>query len=248
MLEKYDEGSLRYLYPPQIKQIAGRAGRFRVAGPATDSTIPASIGGSVTTVNKKDLIRLKEGISTPNPVLTEAILWPPWKVFERFAQEFPDGTPLGTMLSQFAEVGKTSSHYRLVESESQVVLAQAIEHLRDIDLESRYNITFAPVGIRSQDQMDLFVRLAEVVANAKPVTIESHALKLPLWVLDKKDYKMTSSKLHTLEIIHKFIMCYCWLSCFLFIMVADYQSTVACIIYKLQSCAKAQGTGGKFNS
>lgn len=216
MLEKYDQGSLRYLYPPQIKQIAGRAGRFRIAGAEVEtvSTIPDNIGGSVTTVNKRDLPRLIAGISAENPMLTDAILWPPWKVFERFAQEFPDGTPLGTILSQFAEVGKTSPHYRLVESEAQVVLAQAIEHLRNIDLESRYSITFAPIGVRSQDQMDMFVRFAEVLSTATPVTIESPSLKFPLWVLDKKEYKMTSSKLHTLEVIHKLIMCYCWLSYF----------------------------------
>ena len=211
-LEKFDDGHLRYLHPPQIKQIAGRAGRFRVAGAELDSGTPDNTGGSATAIRRGDLRLLKEGISTPNQELTHAMLWPPWKVFERFVQEFPEGTPLATMISQFAQLGKTSSHYRILESGDQVALAQAIEHLPNIDLESRYNITFAPINTRSEDQTFLFVRLAEVLSAAKPVTIESPSLKIPLWVLDKKDYKMTTSKLHTLEVIHKLIMCYCWLS------------------------------------
>ena len=211
-LEKFDSGNLRYLHPPQIKQIAGRAGRFRVGGAEMGSSVPDNIGGSVTVIRKGDLRLLREGISTPNPELTHAMLWPPWKVFERFAQEFPEGTPLATMISQFAEIGRTSPHYRIVESGDQVTLAQAIEHIPNIDLESRYSITFAPIATRSEDQTFLFVRLAEVLSSARPVTIESPKVKIPLWVLDKKDYKMTSSKLSTLEVIHKLIMCYCWLS------------------------------------
>jgi ATP-dependent RNA helicase SUPV3L1/SUV3 len=211
-LEKFDAGHLRYLHPPQIKQIAGRAGRFRVAGAETGSTVPDNIGGSVNALRRGDLRLLREGIAAPNPELTHAMLWPPWKIFERFVQEFPEGTPLATMISQFAEIGKTSPHYRIVESGDQVSLAQAIEQIPNIDLESRYSITFAPITTRSEDQTFLFVRLAEVLSIARPVTIETPKLKIPLWVLDKKDYKMTSSKLHTLEVIHKLIMCYCWLS------------------------------------
>jgi ATP-dependent RNA helicase SUPV3L1/SUV3 len=147
------------------------------------------------------------------------MLWPPWRIFEKFSQEFPGGTPLATMVSQFADLGATTGHYRVLESETQIILAQAIEDISGIDLESRYSITLAPVATRNQDEVDLFVRLATVLARAKPVTIESPALQIPLWFVDKVpgdlkvgNGKWTAVKLHTLEMIHKLIMIYCWLS------------------------------------
>ena len=215
-MEKFDSGRMRHLYAPQIKQIAGRAGRFRVPG-ATSS--PADVGGTTTTIRSQDLPILVDGLSTQNPPLTHAILWPPWRVFEKFSQQFPDRTPLATMIAQFAELGQTTSYYRILESESQIILSQAIEDIDDMDLESRYSITLAPVSTRNQDEIDLFIRLASIMAQAKPVTIESPILKIPLWFVEKAPDKLkvgngkwTPVKLHTLEVIHKLIMCYCWLS------------------------------------
>ena len=215
-MEKFDSGQLRHLYAPQIKQIAGRAGRFRVAG-AEES--PGDVGGSTTTIRSQDLPVLIEGLAAENPPLEQAMLWPPWRVFEKFSQEFPDGTPLATMVSQFADLGATTGHYRVLESETQIILAQAIEDIGGIDLESRYSITLAPIATRNQDEVDLFIRLATVLARAKPVTVESPTLKIPLWFIDKVpgdlkvgNGKWTAVKLHTLEMIHKLIMIYCWLS------------------------------------
>jgi len=215
-MQKFDSGQMRNLYAPQIKQIAGRAGRFRVAGVAESLD---DIGGTVTTMRSEDLPVLVDGLSTENSPLTHAMLWPPWRVFEKFSQEFPDGTPLATMVSQFADLGKTSHHYRIVESESQIILAQAIENIGGIDLESRYSITLAPIATRSQDEVDLFRRLSEVLAQAKPVTIDSHTLQIPLAYVDRVPDKLkvgngkwTPVKLHTLEMVHKLIMVYMWLS------------------------------------
>jgi ATP-dependent RNA helicase SUPV3L1/SUV3 len=208
-LEKFDAGRLRPIHTPQIKQISGRAGRFQVPGARRDTD---DTGGAVTTIKKSDLTLLLEGISTPNPILTHAMLWPPFRVFEKFAQQCQEGTPLATIISQFVEVCKTSPLYRAVESESQLILAQAIEEIPNIDFESRYNITFAPVQQKSLDQMISFVALAEVLSNARPVTVESRGLKIPLHVLSKKNMKITPCTLHTLEVIHKLIMCFCWLS------------------------------------
>src|SRR6202035_1629165 len=87
-----------------------------------------------------------------------------------------------------------------------------IEHLPNIDPESRYSITFAPINQRSEDQITRFVLFAEVMSEGKPVTVESPLLRLPLDILDKNYSKLNHTGLKELEILHKLITCYCWLS------------------------------------
>lgn len=200
------------LYAPQIKQIAGRAGRFRSAGVDSDSAVARDVGGIVTTLKQDDLRALHDGMSTPNPPLEQAMLWPPWRVFEEFTHQFPDGTPLATMLAQFADLCRTTRHYRTIESEPQIILAQAIEHIPNIDLESRYSITFAPASTRDEAQVQIFQRFADVLSRAQPVTIESPELDLPLNLLEKVRQPLSSRSLQMLESLHKIITCYCWLS------------------------------------
>ena len=197
---------------PQIKQIAGRAGRFRSAVADSDSPVAGDAGGLVTTLEKKDLRALSEGMSTPNPPLEQAMLWPPWRIFEDFADQFPDGTPLATMLALFADLSRTTQHYHTIESGDQISLAQAIEHIPNIDLESRYKITFAPARVRDQAQVQQFQRFAEVLSRAQPVTIESPELDLPLSSLEKMRQPASPRSLEMLESLHKDITCYCWLS------------------------------------
>jgi ATP-dependent RNA helicase SUPV3L1/SUV3 len=211
-LEKFHEGNMRMLYPPQIKQIAGRAGRYQGTGANSASSATVDLGGIVTTLNKVDIPALQKGMTTPNSPLEQAMLWPPWKVFEKFTHQFPEGTPLATMLAQFADIGKTTRHYRTIESEPQFLLAQAIEHIPNIDLESRYSISFAPTSTRDETQVKIFQRFAEVMSRAQPVTIESPVLELPLHSLDEMQQGASSKSLQMMEALHKVITCYCWLS------------------------------------
>jgi ATP-dependent RNA helicase SUPV3L1/SUV3 len=208
-MEKFERGIMRRLYPPQIKQIAGRAGRYRVASAPEEED---NHGGLVTTFSPADQKFLREGIEQPNPVLGTAYLWPPFKVFEKFSQQFPEGVPLATLVSQFSLLAHTTPHYTIISSESQIALAQVIEEDKNIDLETRYNLTFTPIKTRSNTEVVLFKRCAEAYAHGKPITIENHTLDLPFHIVGKEDIKMTSSKLHSLETLHKMVMSYCWLA------------------------------------
>jgi ATP-dependent RNA helicase SUPV3L1/SUV3 len=211
-VQKYENGEKKKLYPPQVKQIAGRAGRFRVAGASSPPSPSNDIAGSVTTLARDDLRYLEESMATPNRPLTHAMLWPPWSIIEKFTQLFPDGTPLAAILSRFSDICKTSRHYRIDESDSQIVLAKAIENIPNIDLETRYAICFAPVSTRSKDMVDFFVRFAIAVSKARPVRIDSPSLGLPLDILNRTQLAISPTTLQTLEYLHKVIVCYCWLS------------------------------------
>lgn len=211
-LMKFDAGELRTLHTSQIKQIAGRAGRFGVAGLTADPSVPGETTGLVTSMDKSDIAAIREAMATPNPPLEKAYLWPPWKVFEKFTHSFPEGTPLATMLSRFTDVSKTTRNYQASEVEAPMKLAHAIEHIPNIDLESRYSLVFVPLQTSKDTQMDAFVRFAEVLSNMEPVTVESSQLEMPLHLLDLRQSDASTSSLQKLETLHKLLTCYCWLS------------------------------------
>lgn len=162
-------------------------------------------------MDKSDMEVIRHAMAIPNPSLERAYLWPPFKVFEKFAQQFPEGTPLATTIARFIDVSKTSTLFQSAESEGMMKLAHAIEHLPNIDLESRYNISFAPIQTSKDEQMEIFVRFAEVLSDAKPIAIDSPLLGLPLH-LAKSPGKASKVGLEQLEMLHKLITCYCWLA------------------------------------
>ena len=210
---KFDfDGEMKQILTPQIKQIAGRAGRFGVTGMSSDPSVPREIGGIVTSMNKSDMDVIREALATPNPPIERAYLWPPWRIFEKFAHQFPEGTPLATLISRFVDVSVTTRNYQSAECETAMKLAHAIEHLPNIDLESRYNIIFAPVQTSREEQVEAFIRFAEVLSSTNPVTIESTKLQMPLHLLETKIADVTFVKLQRLEFCHKIITLYCWLS------------------------------------
>jgi ATP-dependent RNA helicase SUPV3L1/SUV3 len=63
-LQKYDGSETRDLTVSEIKQIAGRAGRFQSKFPI----------GEVTCLHKEDLPLLHSSLKSPSPIL-EANLW-----------------------------------------------------------------------------------------------------------------------------------------------------------------------------
>lgn len=168
----------------------------------------------MTAMTDSDMEILRKGMEAPVEPLPHAVLWPPWNVFEKFTQQFPVGTPLCTMIAQYVDIYKSAPHFRLIQSEPQMILAQAIDALPNIDPESRYSITFAPISHKTEDEVKSFVRFAEVVSNGRPVTITSPFLNLPLHLIDEKGGPTTPDQLslRSLEILHKLITCYCWLS------------------------------------
>jgi len=206
-MEKVENAVSHRIYDPQIKQIAGRAGRYRVAG-VPEGHNP---GGLVTTFSPSDQKYLRAGIESPNPILQKAYLWPPFRVFEKFCQQFPVGVPLASLLSQFSLSAQSLPHYDIVSSEDKIALAQVIEEETTIDFETRYNVTFAPIKTQNNQEVVLFKRCGKLLALGKPVTIENHVLDLPFHIVGKEQ-KMTKSKLHSLEMLHKMIMSYCWLA------------------------------------
>ncbi len=116
-----------------LKQIAGRAGRYKTAHdaiskqpeqaaaitppinpavdlddqiPATDTKKDSEVVGWVTTLSREDHNRLVVGMNNePEPIKT-AGLFPPSIILERFANYFPPGTPFSYILTRLNEISE----------------------------------------------------------------------------------------------------------------------------------------------
>ena len=216
---KYDGEANKVLEDRQVKQIAGRAGRYGV-GTEQPNAPPAV--GTVATLKYSDMELLNSALKTPNEDLTHAFIWPPAAVFHRYAIEFPPNTPLSSIIAKFAEVSQTSNLYRTLASEVPIIIAQAIEEIKGLDLETRYHLTACPVSHRHEEEMTHFLTMVRLLGQNKPITVESHDLNLPLFLVDLKfgkkfenrDYALKT--LRMLEMLHKTLIIFSWLSYFLF--------------------------------
>ncbi|CAO3627432.1 unnamed protein product [Cunninghamella blakesleeana] len=189
-ISKFD-GKIHTRIPiPQLKQIAGRAGRF--------GTIYGS--GEVTTMSEKDIQYVKECLEAPIIPLQMAGLQPTVDIFEVFALQMPN-EKYSTVLQKFVDMASLDGNYFLCNFRDQIAIADRIERL-DLPLRDRYQFVNAPVTIRNDEVMDTIEHMAEVYSLNKTLEL-SDLVQLPSELPENSELLETS---------HKQIMLYMWLS------------------------------------
>ncbi|GAB7326305.1 hypothetical protein MBLNU13_g10280t1 [Cladosporium sp. NU13] len=223
---KFDGAARRTLSVADIKQIAGRAGRFRTAAQATETSdepkteegkepakteTPDSQNGIVTTLEKFDFPVVKAAlVSEPEPIRTAGI-FPPATVLERFSSYFPPGTPFSYILTRLHELSLMHRRFHLCGLKDQVWVADLIEPVQNLTIADRNTICSAPA---SQTDSDLWRELmpayARIIAEQSGGSIVDIP-QLPLEVLDAES-SPSREYLRELERLHKGIVTYLWLS------------------------------------
>lgn len=206
----------------EIKQIAGRAGRYKTAADAVSDNTPKTDGETVavvekektigwcTTLDQVDHAALKDGMSRePDPIET-AGLFPPSLIVERFANYFPPGTPFSYILLRLHEISETHPRFHLCGLKEQLAIADAIHTIKGLSVQERIMITSAPTNMRDNVQKAFLRTLAECIAEGKSGSL----LDLPNLPLNFMDEPAKGSReyLYTLEQLHKMIVLYLWLS------------------------------------
>lgn len=136
----------------EIKQIAGRAGRYKTAHQATttdseqtsiaDRAVDPAIGlddkqpdaveakrpeaktvGWVTTLDHIDHANLKLGMKREPEQINSAGLFPPSLIVERFANYFPPGTPFSYIMLRLHEISEIHPRFHLCELKDQLAIA-----------------------------------------------------------------------------------------------------------------------------
>ncbi|APA12833.1 hypothetical protein sscle_10g076030 [Sclerotinia sclerotiorum 1980 UF-70] len=225
-IKRFDGTDLITLPLSEIKQIAGRAGRYKTARDAIEAGpidvtdgIPAKPTeppvGLVTTFYKEDHKILSNAMSKEAAQMTSAGIFPPADVIERFAERFPKSTPFSYIILRLHEIGSISSQFHLCKLKEHVDIADIIQ---DFSLSIRNRLVFlaAPVSVRDSGGVEVLRAFARCVAN----NTGGHVLdisELDIEVLDEDPDTFTSQQqreiyVRKVEGLHKKITLYLWLS------------------------------------
>ncbi|KAI7194199.1 P-loop containing nucleoside triphosphate hydrolase protein [Hortaea werneckii] len=232
---KFDGYKRRTLGVADIKQIAGRAGRYRTAEQANqtpeqnqdlaaakgDSPTETMTGGGltsekenlglVTTLEEFDFPIVSAAMTAqPEPIRT-AGLFPPSSVLERFASYFPPGTPFSYILTRLHELSQMHSRFHLCGLKEQIWIADLIEPVKGLTVSDRNTICSAPC---SKSETDMFKTLMPAYARCIAEQTTGNIVdieELPLEVLDAP-VSASREYLRELERLHKGIVTYLWLS------------------------------------
>jgi ATP-dependent RNA helicase SUPV3L1/SUV3 len=219
----------------EVKQIAGRAGRYKTAHQAVvsdetqksiaDTAVDSAIGlddvtaykapeaktvGWVTTLDKVDHAYLKQCMKREPEDITTAGLFPPSLIVERFANYFPPGTPFSYIMLRLHEISEISPRFHLCALKDQISLADIIHTVKNLSIQDRIMICAAPINSRDQSERKFLRSLAECIASGTSGSILDMP-QLPLHVMDKPP-SPDRPYLYALESLHKMLVCYLWLS------------------------------------
>ncbi|KAK4231388.1 P-loop containing nucleoside triphosphate hydrolase protein [Podospora fimiseda] len=215
---KYDGIKHRNLTVPEIKQIGGRAGRYKTAT-AEVATVTggdqavanrAPTPGYVTTLDGEDLFVIDEGFRSEAPQIETAGLFPPAVILEKFHTFFPPQTPTSFILSRLRELSRLSPRFHLCDFSTAVDIAEAIQQC-DLSVADRCVFLNAPVDFRTEAA----VRALQAFARCVATMSDGHLLSFPdidLEVLEEELDEEKRNYLQRLESLHKQIALYLWLS------------------------------------
>ncbi|CAK8539184.1 unnamed protein product [Lathyrus sativus] len=193
-MQKFDGFEMRDLTVPEIKQIAGRAGRY-------GSNFPL---GEVTCMYAEDLPLLHSSLDAPSPILERAGLLPSFDLLYMYSQLHPQAG-FYQVLEHFIDNAKLSEKYFFVNCEEVLQVAAVIDEF-PLGLRDKYLFCISPVDM---DDEISFQGLTQFAGNyAKKGLVRLREIFTPGTLRVPK----TPSALKDLESIHKVLDLYVWLS------------------------------------
>ncbi|KAI5920202.1 ATP-dependent RNA helicase SUV3 [Camillea tinctor] len=222
---KRQMNGFRQLTISEIKQIGGRAGRYRTANQAIQSDSQggskgeaaspskSGSGGFVTAWVDEDLaVVIKAFLTDAGPIKTVGIQPPP-SVIERFSSYFPPNTPFSYILVRLREIARLSPNYHMCTLKEMLEIADLIQPF-SMSVYDRCVFLNAPVNIRDRQGTAVLQAFARRVAAMDGGHIlDIPELQLDLIDVDKNDFPGGPPEyLRSLESLHKAITLYLWLS------------------------------------
>lgn len=208
-----------------LKQIAGRAGRYRTAaqaeGPArnldegneyskTSVSMPAPNLGLVTTLEEADLPILRQAMQSELDPIMSAGIFPPTSILLKFATYFPPTTSFSYILLRLHELSLRHPRYHLCALKDQIAIADTIQHVQNLSIHDRIVFCAAPATVKSTGMPAILAAFARCVGdNFNGALLDIP--ELPLDILDE-EIKPDRNYMERLESLHKAMILYLWLS------------------------------------
>ncbi|XP_010256130.1 PREDICTED: ATP-dependent RNA helicase SUV3, mitochondrial isoform X4 [Nelumbo nucifera] len=193
-LKKFDGTDMRELTVSEIKQIAGRAGRF-------GSKFPC---GEVTCIDAEDLPLLHSSLKSPSPDLESAGLFPTFDLLFLYSRLHPK-MGFHQILENFLENAKLSSNYFIANCEEMLKVAAVIDEL-PLQLHDKYLFCISPVDMNDDISSQGLVQFAQTYARKGIVRLRE------IFTPGTLQVPKTQTALKELESIHKVLDLYVWLS------------------------------------
>ncbi|KAI4369644.1 hypothetical protein MLD38_018065 [Melastoma candidum] len=193
-MQKFDGVHIRDLTVTEIKQIAGRAGRFGSKYPV----------GEVTCVDNEDLQMLHSAINAPSPTLERAGLFPHYDLILMFSHLHPKAG-FRQILEHFFENAKLSSNYFIAESEDILKITAILDKL-PLSLHDKYVFSMSPVDVNDEISTQGLTQFARSYVKESVVHLRE------IFTVGTLQVPTTPTKLRDLESINKVLELYVWLS------------------------------------
>lgn len=219
-LAKFDGKAFSNIPVSEVKQIGGRAGRYKTAADAIngETNLTGDVSdppprrrnvGLVTTLDPIDHPLLKRAMEADVQPLKTAAILPPSSVLQKFAAYFPKGTPLSYIMMRLNDVATTNPLFSLCELHEQLLLADVIEPY-DITIQDRLIFIAAPANVSRKGQRPVIEAFASLLASQSSADL----LDIPELDLEVLDHNFQEGKeyLGRLEKLHQGISLYLWLS------------------------------------
>lgn len=233
---KIHGGQFSELFVHEVKQIAGRAGRYSTAEadmkktpekaavtsvgetpvtnnipePVSPALAPQKQLGLVTSLEKLDYPAINRLMNSEALPITTAGLLPPSYLIERFVRYFPMGTPFSFLLNRLHDIATTNSRFHLCDLRQQTAIADAIEDVEELSTADRIVFVSSPADMRKPGEAELINTYARMVAEGRGINI----VEVPGLDLDLLDESFTADRayLSKIEKLHKSIVIWMWLS------------------------------------
>ncbi|KAK6913969.1 Suv3, C-terminal domain 1 [Dillenia turbinata] len=193
-LKKFDGEEMRDLTVSEIKQIAGRAGRY-------GSKFPT---GEVTCIDSEDLSLLHSSLESPSPVLESAGLFPTYDLLHLYSRAHATNS-IHQILVHFVENAKLSTNYFLANCEEILKVAAVIDNL-PLGLHDKYLFCISPVDMNDDISSQGLTQFAQNYAKKGIVRLRE------IFTPGTLHIPKTHMELQELESIHKVLDLYVWLS------------------------------------
>ncbi|KOG96278.1 ATP-dependent RNA helicase SUV3 [Saccharomyces eubayanus] len=203
---KYNGEELAEMTSSQIKQIGGRAGRFKSTSASGD--VPQ---GFITGFESKVLKSVRKAIESPVEYLKTAVTWPTDEICAQLMTQFPPGTPASTLLQTIADELEKSSNklFTLSDLKNKLKIIALFEHMEDIPFLDKLKLSNAPVKDMPM-VTKAFTKFCETIAKRHTRGLLSY--RLPFNLLDYKCIPSESYSLEVYESLYNIITLYFWLS------------------------------------
>lgn len=222
---KFNGARFESIEAAHIKQIAGRAGRYRTATQSegnagqlkedrddseTSLHMPAPNLGLVTTFESADLPILRKAMQSELDPIMSAGIFPPTNVLMRFATYFPPSTSFSYILLRLNELSLRHPRYHLCILKDQIAIADVIQQVPNLSIQDRIIFCAAPVPVRHANMASTLAAFARCVGcNSSGALLDIP--EIPLDILDEP-IKADREYMARLESLHKALILYLWLS------------------------------------